>query len=204
LLPPNTLLFIKNLRSADMQGKNVIVNTYATPFSYELNSWGFNYPVQTSVDLTKKLVISTNELRYLWYRNKQDTAMYSQQDMFICFEPNSISAVATELYNDGNYNTSCTRQYLAIGELINANNANNPKNKNGSNGGSITNGSHGISKHGFEITNSWRNLYKREADLKFYDKDGNLDFMRPSSQWEARRWGIFRFNFGSNILEVKK
>lgn len=86
--PPTDFNFVRLFRDAPFHNKSMISNTYAVPFAYVSQSWGYLDPEFGNSDISTTVPHTYNykhDYRYLWFADADSNPMYKKPQLYVCW-----------------------------------------------------------------------------------------------------------------------
>jgi hypothetical protein len=110
LFPPDRLAFIRLLNEPAFQSRGIISNTYAAPFSYYANTWGYTEANPLTLGTASlPSQSSSHRIFQIWLADRLVNPAYLRPDFYVCFD--GLSSLQSLIWHTARSGVSgCSRQ----------------------------------------------------------------------------------------------
>jgi hypothetical protein len=110
LFPPDSMAFTRLLNDPEFRGRGLISNTYAAPFSYLANTWGYtesNPLILGTASLSSQS--SSHRIFQIWLADRLTNPSYLRPAFYVCFD--GLSSLQSLIWHTARSHVSgCSRQ----------------------------------------------------------------------------------------------
>jgi hypothetical protein len=109
LFPPDRLAFVRHLNDPDFRGRGLISNTYAAPFSYFANAWGYTETNPLALGTASLSSQSTSyRIFQIWLADRLTNPAYLRPALYVCF--NALSSMQALIWETARSGVPCSHR----------------------------------------------------------------------------------------------